>query len=264
MSIENPPLLLSATDYHTAGEPFRIVSGGVGPILGESVLDKRAWAIENLDRVRRFLVYEPRGHADMYGCFVTEADDGDADLGVLFFHNAGFSTACGHGTIALATWAIESGIVSPSEPETEMVIDVPSGRLPVTAKVEAGRPVSVRFRNVPSFVHSRGLSVGTRSAGEERGLVGRRHASNKTTEGPDSLPNPSNDASERSASVGKTSVAGRRAASSATTHLLLRGHGQLVGPVVPGLVRAPTLGVTLDLPPSHFLVALCRFQEPLP
>src|SRR3712207_75585 len=166
MSIENPTLSVSATDYHIAGEPFRIVSGGVGPILGETVLDKRAWAIENLDRVRRLLVYEPRGHADMYGCFVTEPDDGDGDLGVLFFHNAGFSTACGHGTIALATWAIESGIVSPSEPETQMIIDVPSGRLPVTAKVEDGRPVYVSFRNVPSFLSSRGLSVGTRSAGE--------------------------------------------------------------------------------------------------
>src|ERR687893_846154 len=166
MSIGNAPLSVSATDYHTAGEPFRIVSGGVGPIIGETVLDRRAWAIENLDRVRQFLVYEPRGHADMYGCFVTEPDDADGDLGVLFFHNAGFSTACGHGTIALATWAIESGIVAASEPETAMIIDVPSGRLRVVAKVEDGRPVSVRFRNVPAFVHSRGLSVPTRPAGE--------------------------------------------------------------------------------------------------
>src|SRR5918994_3224828 len=164
--MENQALSMSATHYHTAGEPFRIVSGGVGPIPGKTVLDKRVWAIENLDRVRRLLVYEPRGHADMYGCFVTEPDDEGGDLGVLFFHNAGFSTACGHGTIALATWAIESGIVSASEPETKMIIDVPSGRLPVTAKVEAGRPVPARFRNVPSFVHSRGLCVGTRSVGE--------------------------------------------------------------------------------------------------
>ncbi len=163
---ENRALSVSAVDYHTAGEPFRIVSGGVGPIPGTTVLDKRAWAIENLDRLRRLLVYEPRGHADMYGCFVTEPDDPGGDLGVLFFHNAGFSTACGHGTIALATWAIESGVVAPAEPETEMVIDVPSGRLSVVARVEDGSPVSVRFRNVPSFVHSRGLSVGTRSAGE--------------------------------------------------------------------------------------------------
>jgi proline racemase len=161
----NRALMVSATDYHTAGEPFRIVSGGVGPIPGATVLDKRAWAIENLDRVRRLLVYEPRGHADMYGCFVTEPNDGDGDLGVLFFHNAGFSTACGHGTIALATWAIESGVV-PAEPETEMVIDVPSGRLPVAATVEDGRAASVRFRNVPSFVHARGLAVRTRSAGD--------------------------------------------------------------------------------------------------
>ncbi len=102
----------------------------------------------------------------MYGCFVTEPDDADGDLGVLFFHNAGFSTACGHGTIALATWAVESGVVAPEEPETRMTIDVPSGRLAVVARVEGGRPVSVRFRNVPSFVHSRGLSVGTLSAGE--------------------------------------------------------------------------------------------------
>jgi proline racemase len=163
---ENRALSVGATDYHTAGEPFRIVGGGVGPIPGETVLDKRSWAIENLDRVRRLLVYEPRGHADMYGCFVTEPDDPDGDLGVLFFHNAGFSTACGHGTIALATWAIESGIIAPKEPETRMTVDVPSGRLAVVARVEDGRPVSVRFRNVPSFVHSRGLSIGTRSAGE--------------------------------------------------------------------------------------------------
>ena len=163
---EHGALSVSAVDYHTAGEPFRIVSGGVGQIPGTTVLDKRAWAIENLDRVRRLLVYEPRGHADMYGCFVTEPDDARGDLGVLFFHNAGFSTACGHGTIALATWAIESGVVTAAEPETRMVIDVPSGRLPVVVRVEDGRPVSVRFRNVPSFVHSRGLSVPTRSAGE--------------------------------------------------------------------------------------------------
>ena len=140
MSVENAALSVSATDYHTAGEPFRIVSGGVGPILGETMLDKREWAIENLDRVRRLLVYEPRGHADMYGGFVTEPDDEAGDLGVLFFHNAGFSTACGHGTIALAAWAVESGIVVPSGPETEIVIDVPSGRLPVVAKIEGGRP----------------------------------------------------------------------------------------------------------------------------
>ncbi|ABG05183.1 proline racemase [Rubrobacter xylanophilus DSM 9941] len=158
--------MVSTVDYHTAGEPFRIVSGGIGAIPGKTVLDKREWAIKNLDHVRRFLVYEPRGHADMYGCFVTDPDDTGGDLGVLFFHNAGFSTACGHGTIALATWAIKSGLVIPSSPETRLVIDTPSGRLPVVVRVVGERPVSVRFRNVPSFVHSRNISVMTSSVGE--------------------------------------------------------------------------------------------------
>ena len=87
----------------------------------------------------------------MYGCFVTEPEDDGADLGVVFFHNAGYSTACGHGTIALVTWAIESGLVE----GPEVVVDVPSGRLPTVARIEEGRVVSVRFRNVPSFVHAR-------------------------------------------------------------------------------------------------------------
>ena len=91
-----------------------------------------------LDHVRQLLVNEPRGHADMYGCFVTEPNDAGADLGVVFFHNAGYSTACGHGTIALATAALELGCIPSREPETELEIDVPSGRLPVAVTVEDG------------------------------------------------------------------------------------------------------------------------------
>src|SRR6185312_8384264 len=106
-------LLVSTVDYHTAGEPFRVVSGGVGPIPGATMLEKRRYAQQRLDRIRRLLVNEPRGHADMYGGFVTDPVSPASDLGVLFFHNAGFSTACGHGTIALATWAIDAGVVEP-------------------------------------------------------------------------------------------------------------------------------------------------------
>jgi proline racemase len=95
----------------------------------------------------------------MYGCFVTEPTSADGDLGVLFFHNAGFSTACGHGTIALATAALETGMVEAREPETELVIDAPSGSLPVTVSVRDGEVQGVRFRNVPSFVWGLGLSA---------------------------------------------------------------------------------------------------------
>jgi proline racemase len=152
-------MLVTTVDYHTAGEPFRIVTGGVGPIPGATILDKRRYAQARLDRVRALLVNEPRGHADMYGCFVTDPTSPDGDLGVLFFHNAGFSTACGHGTIALATAALETGMVEADEPETELVIDAPSGSLPVTVSVRDGGVQGVRFRNVPSFVWGRGLSA---------------------------------------------------------------------------------------------------------
>ena len=124
---------------------------------GRSILEKRRFALEHLDPVRRLLVHEPRGHADMYGCFVTEPEDEGADLGVVFFHNAGYSTACGHGTIALVTWALDEGILPAEQPETRVVVDVPSGRLETVARVQDGTVRSVRFRNVPAFVEAEGL-----------------------------------------------------------------------------------------------------------
>ena len=153
---------IETVDYHTAGEPFRIVTGGVEPLRGETILDKRRDALARLDEVRRLLVFEPRGHADMYGCHVVEPNDSGAHLGVVFFHNAGYSTACGHGTIALVTWALDEGIVQRSEGENRVVVDVPSGRLEATAWVRDGRVRSVRFRNVPSFVWAEGLELGSR------------------------------------------------------------------------------------------------------
>jgi proline racemase len=154
---------IRTVDYHTAGEPFRIVTGGVDPPLGATILDKRRDALERLDHVRRFLVHEPRGHADMYGCFVVEPSDDEADLGVVFFHNAGYSTACGHGTIALVTWALDEGVLAREEGENHVVVDVPSGRLDAWALVVDGRVRSVRFRNVPAFVWAEGVEVGDRT-----------------------------------------------------------------------------------------------------
>jgi proline racemase len=153
---------IETADYHTGGEPFRIVTGGVDQPPGRTILERRRAAAELLDPVRALLVNEPRGHADMYGCFVVPANDDGADLGVLFFHNAGYSTACGHGTIALVKWAIDEGLVAVAEPETRVVVDVPSGRLETVARVEGGRVRSVRFRNVPSFVWATGLEAAGR------------------------------------------------------------------------------------------------------
>ncbi len=155
---------ITTTDYHTGGEPFRIVTGGVPPLEGRSVPERRRWAAANLEPVRRLLVNEPRGHADMYGGFVTPPDDADGDLGVVFFHNEGYSTACGHGTIALVTWAIDSGRVpvAPGAHAVGVTVDVPSGRLPCTARLDAsGRVDAVSFRNVPAFVLARDVRLET-------------------------------------------------------------------------------------------------------
>jgi proline racemase len=154
---------IRAIDYHTGGEPCRIVTGGVDVPQGGTILDKRRDSLERLDHVRTLLVHEPRGHADMYGCFVVEPNDSDADLGVVFFHNAGYSTACGHGTIALVTWALDEGIVARREGENHVVVDVPSGRLDTWAQVEDGHVRSVRFRNVPAFVWAEGVELGART-----------------------------------------------------------------------------------------------------
>ncbi len=99
----------------------------------------------------------------MYGCFVVEPNHDGADLGVVFFHNAGYSTACGHGTIALVTWALDEGVVERREGENHVVVDVPSGRVETWALVANGRVRSVRFRNVPSFVWAEGVELGDRN-----------------------------------------------------------------------------------------------------
>jgi len=146
---------VEVVDYHAGGEPFRIVVAGAPSLQGATALDRRSYAERYADDVRQFVVNEPRGHADMYGGFVTDPDDPAGDLGVVFFHKDGYSTACGHGTIALVTWAIESRRIAADEGEVDVIVDTPSGRLDTTASVSAGKVTSVRFTNVPSYVSAR-------------------------------------------------------------------------------------------------------------
>ena len=153
------------TDYHTAGEPFRIVHSDVPALPGATVGERRIAAIENaggIDDLRALLCNEPRGHADMYGGFIVPADDAAADFGVLFWHKDGFSTACGHGTIALGVWATDTGRVA-SDPNgvTEVTIDVPSGRVAALVERSEGQLVGATFRNVPSHVIERGMKLRT-------------------------------------------------------------------------------------------------------
>jgi proline racemase len=162
------PSSISTTDYHTAGEPFRIVTDPAVVIAGATVAERRARAIEDPDvqALRAVVCSEPRGHADMYGGFVVPPDDAGAHLGVLFWHKDGFSTACGHGTIALGVWAVETGrVAAPDTGSVDVVIDVPSGRVTARVRCEDARVVGVDFVNVPSWLVARDVPV-TTSRGE--------------------------------------------------------------------------------------------------
>jgi proline racemase len=147
-------------DAHAGGEPLRIVTGGLPPVEGETILEKRRYMQTHLDEYRTALMWEPRGHADMYGAVVTDPVTDGADFGVLFCHNDGYSTMCGHGVVALARAAVETGSVDPTPPATTVGMDTPAGR--VTASVETGpdgTPGSVTFENVPSFVSGTDCTV---------------------------------------------------------------------------------------------------------
>ena len=139
-------------DAHTEGEPLRVVIDGFPELSGDTILAKRRFAQENLDHFRTALIWEPRGHADMYGCILTPPVSPEADFGVLFLHNAGYSTMCGHGIIGVATVALETGMLPMTTPETTIRIDTPAGLVTAHARVKDGWVRSVYFHNVPSFV----------------------------------------------------------------------------------------------------------------
>jgi trans-L-3-hydroxyproline dehydratase len=146
--------VIETIDAHAAGEPLRIITAGLSPIPGKSILEKRRHARENIDHLRTALLWEPRGHADMYGCIPTEPVSQGSHLGVLFLHNEGFSTMCGHGIIALATVALETGMITLRKDDPTLRIDTPAGLVTAQAKVENGRVREVSFVNVPSFVYA--------------------------------------------------------------------------------------------------------------
>src|SRR4029453_1157932 len=146
---------VSTVDYHTGGEPFRIVAAPPVDLPGSTVAERggRASHDPRADGLRKLLCWEPRGHADMYGGFITPPDDAGADLGVLFWHKDGFSTACGHGTIALGAWAVETGRVQAApDGTTEVRIDVPSGRVVARVHTEAGRVTGVDCVSTASYL----------------------------------------------------------------------------------------------------------------
>lgn len=148
-------LRIKTIDAHTAGEPLRIITGGWPELPGATILEKRRYARAHHDHLRTALIWEPRGHADMYGCLLTEPVTPDGDLGVLFLHNEGFSTMCGHGIIGLVKVGLDTGLIEKPAESPLVKIDTPAGRVTaVVQRGENGRVQSVAFYNVPSFVYA--------------------------------------------------------------------------------------------------------------
>ena len=157
---------LTVVDMHTGGEPLRIVTGGYPRIPSGTILEKRTWVCDNLDHLRKILIFEPRGHYDMYGALLVEPDLPGADLAVLFMHNEGYSTMCGHAIVALGRYAVDQGLVAAREPVTTVNIECPCGMVVASVEVKDGKAGAVSFESVPAFLFAGDQSTKLQGFGE--------------------------------------------------------------------------------------------------
>jgi proline racemase len=148
-----------AVDSHTEGMPTRVITGGVGLIPGDSMFERRQYFLDNLDHIRTLLMYEPRGHSAMSGAILQPPTRPDADWGVLYIEVSGCLPMCGHGTIGVATVLVETGMVTVTEPVTEIRLDTPAGLVVAEVTVHDGHAESVTLRNVASYVHELDATV---------------------------------------------------------------------------------------------------------
>jgi proline racemase len=158
--------IISAVDSHTAGEPTRIVLSGLPPIRGQTMAEKWAYVRNNMDHLRRALMYEPRGHRDMFGAIITAPCHPEADWGLLFMDSGGYLTMCGHGTIGTAIVLVEMGIAEAKEPETVIIFDTPTGLVHAHVVVKDERAREAWIENVPSFLYRGGVPVEVAGLGQ--------------------------------------------------------------------------------------------------
>jgi len=144
--------VITTIDMHTGGEPLRILVDGYPEIKGMTILEKRRYFRDHLDHIRKGIMWEPRGHADMYGAVITEPGTENADFGIFFMHNEGYSTMCGHAIIAITKFVLDTGLIPRPGANPELIIDAPPGQITATGNRRNGVIQSVSFNNVASFV----------------------------------------------------------------------------------------------------------------
>jgi trans-L-3-hydroxyproline dehydratase len=142
---------ITTVEMHTGGEPLRVYVSGLPPIQGSTVLEKRRYFREHFDHIRKSTMWEPRGHPDMYGAVITPSVD--ADLDVFFLHNEGYSTMCGHATIAITKLVLETGLIKREGNRPKITLNVPAGKIEASALIENGKVREASFQNVPSFLY---------------------------------------------------------------------------------------------------------------
>jgi proline racemase len=151
--------MVTAVDSHTEGMPTRVITGGFAPVPGETMFEKQRYVRDELDRLRRMLIFEPRGHTVMVAAVLLPPTVPGADLGVLFVDEMGYLPMCGHGTIGVCTVAVETGLIQAEEPVTHVTLDTPAGRVVARARLENNRVKSVEFQNVPAFLAKEDVEV---------------------------------------------------------------------------------------------------------
>ncbi len=157
---------ITTIDMHTGGEPLRIYTGGLPEISGDTILEKRRYFRDHLDHIRTGTMWEPRGHADMYGAVITEPLNEGSDFGCFFLHNEGYSTMCGHAIIALTKYVLESGLIEKAGDKPILKIDAPPGLITAKAYRKGDKIEKVSFLNVPSFLLLRDEIVAVDGLGE--------------------------------------------------------------------------------------------------
>lgn len=159
LKLDTYEAVFKAIDTHTVGEFTRIIMSGFPELKGETMIERKQYLAKNYDKYRQALMFEPRGHHDMFGALVTESVHKEADFGVIFMDTGEYLNMCGHGTIGTTTALIESGLVPVVEPYTEVVLDAPAGLIRVRAEVKNGKVLNVTLTNVPAFLYKENLTT---------------------------------------------------------------------------------------------------------
>lgn len=149
--------MITTVDSHTAGEPTRVVTGGVPHIPGNTMRAKKCWLQENLDHLRKTLMWEPRGHQDMFGAILTSPVSADANTGIIFMDSGGYLDMCGHGSIGTVTALVATGMVPIPQQENngvlDLLLDTPAGKIKAKVQIENSKAKAVTIQNVPAFLY---------------------------------------------------------------------------------------------------------------